>query len=54
MQAAGSSLPAGMYFGSMVRVLRCAECKGTLFYVAAVAHPTQVSPIVDKRQETVV
>lgn len=42
----------GMHLGSVGRVPRCV-CKWTLFYVAPVAHPTQVSPIVDKRQETV-
>lgn len=53
MQVAGIRVLAGMYLGSVGRVPRCSECKGTLFYVAPVAHPAQVSPIVDKRQESV-
>lgn len=53
MQAAGIHILAGMYLESVGCVLRCSQCKWRLFYFAPVAHPAQVSPIVDKRQESV-
>lgn len=52
-QAADIHILAVMYLESVGRVLRCSQCKGTLSNSAPVAHPAQVSPIVDKRQESV-